>query len=121
MVAAMPANRCPTHWRDHIWSKRPRSALARTRSERGQVMVLITIALVVMMGFAALASDIGLMWRVKLQMQGAADAAAVAGAAALLAGGSGAPSSAAQALSSSNGFTNGSSTSSNSHLVSVTV
>jgi len=84
-------------------------------------MVLFTIALVVMMSFAALASDIGLMWRVKLQMQGAADAAAVAGADALLAGGSGAPSTAAQALSSTNGFTDGSPTSWSSHNVSVTV
>src|SRR5271166_2697973 len=115
MVAAMPANRRPSGPRDHTWSKRPRSALARTRSERGQVMVLFTIALVVMMSFAALASDIGLMWRVKLQMQGAADAAAVAGADALLAGGSGAPSTAAQALSSTNGFTDGSPTSWSSH------
>ena len=51
--------------------------------ESGQVMVLTAMALVVMMGFAALAVDVGLLWSQRRQMQTAADAGSIAAATAL--------------------------------------
>jgi hypothetical protein len=50
------------------------------KNNRGQVLVLVAIALVVIIGFAALAIDIGYFYHTKNQLQGAADAAALAGA-----------------------------------------
>jgi hypothetical protein len=47
---------------------------------RGQVIVLFCFALVVLMGFLALAVDVGMLWTTRRQMQTAADAAAIAGA-----------------------------------------
>jgi Flp pilus assembly protein TadG len=52
-------------------------------NQRGQILVLFCIASVVLMGFLALAVDIGLLWNERRAMQTAADAAAVAAAAAL--------------------------------------
>ncbi|MGA9723414.1 MAG: pilus assembly protein TadG-related protein [Candidatus Binatus sp.] len=46
---------------------------------RGQVLVLYCLALFVLMGFLALAVDVGLLWNDRRQMQTAADAAAIAG------------------------------------------
>ena len=43
-------------------------------------MLLATIALVTLLGLAGLATDAGILWTEKRQMQSAADAAAVAGA-----------------------------------------
>ena len=43
-------------------------------------MILVAISLVVLIGFAALAIDIGYFYHTKNQLQGAADAAALAGA-----------------------------------------
>lgn len=53
------------------------------KNNRGQVLVLVAISLVVILGFAALAIDLGYFYHTKNQLQGAADAAALAGAAAL--------------------------------------
>ena len=48
-------------------------------SHRGQMMVLVALGLVVILGFAALATDMGLLWTQRRQVQAAADAAALAG------------------------------------------
>jgi Flp pilus assembly protein TadG len=53
------------------------------KNNRGQVLVLVAISLVVLLGFAALAIDIGYFYHTKNQLQGAADAAALAGVAEL--------------------------------------
>jgi Flp pilus assembly protein TadG len=50
------------------------------KNNRGQVLVLVAFALIVLIGFAALAIDIGYFYHTKNQLQGAADAAALAGA-----------------------------------------
>ncbi|MDQ4036576.1 MAG: Tad domain-containing protein [Chloroflexota bacterium] len=49
------------------------------RSERGQVLVLFAVGLVVFLGFAALAIDIGRMMAERRHLQTAADAGALAG------------------------------------------
>jgi len=50
------------------------------KNNRGQVLVLVAISLIVILGLAALAIDIGYFYHTKNQLQGAADAAALAGA-----------------------------------------
>jgi Flp pilus assembly protein TadG len=50
------------------------------KNNRGQILVLVAISLVVLLGFAALAIDVGYFYHTKNQLQGAADAAALAGA-----------------------------------------
>ncbi len=52
----------------------------RARSERGQAFALMVIALVALLGTAALAMDVGFAWYAKRQVQASADAAALAGA-----------------------------------------
>lgn len=47
-------------------------------SERGAVAVLVALLLVVLLGFAALAIDVGRLYAEKVQMQNGADAAALA-------------------------------------------
>lgn len=76
------------------------------RSLPGQVMLLVTISLVVLLGLAALAVDVGMLWTEKRQMQTAADAAAIAGALAVDSGGN--VTSSARTDASGNGFTHGS-------------
>lgn len=49
-------------------------------NEDGQALVLVALLMVVLMGFAALVIDVGMMHLTKSQMQNAADAAALAGA-----------------------------------------
>ncbi len=75
------------------------------RGSSGQVMVLVAIGLITLMGFAALAVDVGQFWTARRDMQTAADAAAVAGAIALRLNGSAA--TAADTASAANGFSNG--------------
>jgi Flp pilus assembly protein TadG len=91
------------------------------RARRGQVIVMVIIALAVLVAMVGLANDIGYAWRVRLKMQSAADAAAIAGADALFNGGGVSASAAAQAVATQNGFTNGSGTPINSNAVTVTV
>ena len=64
----------------------PRHSRAADRS--GQVLVLVVIALVALIGFAALAIDVGHAYTQRRQLQNAADAAALAGARLVCASGS---------------------------------
>ncbi len=50
------------------------------QGESGQMLVLVALSMTVLLGFVALAVDVGLLFRAKRNMQIAADAAAVAGA-----------------------------------------
>jgi hypothetical protein len=52
-------------------------------SERGQILAIVALSLVVLIAFAGLTADVGLIYGSRRQMQTAADAAAVAGANAL--------------------------------------
>jgi hypothetical protein len=72
---------------------------------RGQVLVLVALALVALMGFVALAVDIGFMWGARRRMQTAADAGAIAGAIASRQGYN--VTLAAKDATSLNGFTDG--------------
>ncbi len=78
------------------------------KAQRGQVMVLVALSVIVLLGFMGLATDLGFLWAVRRKAQTAADAAAVAGANATLGSDSSAYSSAATDVASLNGFTNGS-------------
>lgn len=72
--------------------------------ERGQAMMLMLLCMTCLLGFVALAVDIGMMFRAKRVMQIAADSAAVAGAAELNYGD---VTAAADAAATQNGLTNG--------------
>jgi hypothetical protein len=50
------------------------------RGERGQILPLVTVALVALLGIAAFAIDVGYAYYAKRQLQSATDAAALAGA-----------------------------------------
>jgi hypothetical protein len=56
---------------------------ARLRNESGQTIVLLAVALVVLLGCAAIVLDVGYAYYVKRSLQASADAAALAGAQAL--------------------------------------
>ena len=71
---------------------------------QGQILVLATIAMVVLLGFTALAVDLGLLYSTRRRMQTAADAGAIAGATALRDGQD--YTKAADDVTSFNGFTN---------------
>ena len=75
------------------------------RSDSGQIVVLTTIALVVLLAMAGVAVDLGMLWTQRREMQTAADAAAIAGV--LEIKNQGSVRSAAWSDSSQNGFTNG--------------
>jgi len=87
---------------------------------RGQVLWLVISSIVVLLGFAGVAVDVGMVWNTKLKMQSAADAAALAGADALLNGATDFTTP-AKSASAQNGFTDGSGTTGNSNHVSVSV
>ncbi|MDP2949977.1 MAG: pilus assembly protein TadG-related protein [Chloroflexota bacterium] len=57
-----------------------RKLLSKVREERGQGLVLAALAMVVVLGFTAMAVDVGMFMHEKRQLQNAADAAALAGA-----------------------------------------
>ena len=76
--------------------------------------------MVVLLGFAGLATDLGLLWNTRLRMQSAADAAALAGADSLLEGATD-YTTPAKSASTQNGFTDGSGTTGDSNNVTVTV
>jgi len=89
---------------------------------RGQTMMLASVALVALLGMAALAVDVGNLWTIRRRMQSAADAAAMAGVDALTMGESGSDLvSAAKYGAQQNGFQDGSTSSTSSSAVSVTV
>ena len=73
--------------------------------ENGQVLILVTIFLLVLVCFVAMAADVGLMFRYKRNMQIAADAGAVAGAIASRYGGATSVTTAAQNAALANGVT----------------
>lgn len=50
------------------------------RNEKGQVLVLVALAIFVLLGFAALGIDVGFMYSVRHELQRSADAGALAGA-----------------------------------------
>ena len=77
------------------------------QDESGQMLVLTAISLTVLMGFMALAIDVGLLFRAKRVVQTAADAAAIAAALQTYYVGSGALT-AAQNAATSNGIPNAS-------------
>lgn len=77
------------------------------RDESGQAMVITILAMTCLIGFAALATDIGMMFRAKRLAQTAADAAAIAGASEINYGD---VSDAATAAATQNGFTAGTKT-----------
>src|SRR5579872_7164710 len=54
--------------------------LKRMKDESGQVMMLTILSMVVLMGFMAMAVDVGTMYNTKRRVQTAADAAAIAAA-----------------------------------------
>ena len=54
------------------------------KANKGQVLVLVALSLVVFIGFAALAIDVAYFYHTRHQLQGAADAAALAGAVLLM-------------------------------------
>ncbi|MGH8011402.1 MAG: pilus assembly protein TadG-related protein, partial [Candidatus Binataceae bacterium] len=71
----------------------------------GQTLVLAALSMVVMVGFVALAVDVGLLLTIKRRMQTAADAGAIAAATALRTGGDfGQITQAADGIASLNGF-----------------
>ncbi|HEV2306844.1 MAG TPA: pilus assembly protein TadG-related protein, partial [Candidatus Acidoferrales bacterium] len=74
----------------------------RRNKQAGQALVLTAVALVVLMGFAGLAIDMGVLRYEKRLQQTAADAAAIAGANNLAYGG---VTVGAQNAAASNGFT----------------
>lgn len=75
------------------------------RDEQGQTLVLAALCFTVLIGMLGLATDVGMLFIAKRNLQIAADIAAVAGAAELNYGDY---TSAAQAAAAQNGFTNGS-------------
>jgi len=80
----------------------------RFRSQSsGQIIVLASIAMIAVIGFAALAVDIGYMYSTRRSMQTAADAAAIAAANALQSSNSNNYQQAATDVATLNGFTNG--------------
>src|SRR5512145_507860 len=54
------------------------------RAQRGSVMIFIAVSLAACLAFAVLAIDVGAIFVTRVQLQNAADAAALAGASALL-------------------------------------
>jgi hypothetical protein len=82
--------------------------IKRLGEESGQVLVIAALSMTALMGFVALASDVGVLFEARRNMQTAADAAAVAGALDYLYHGtSSAATSAGKAAASSNGVTDG--------------
>lgn len=82
--------------------------MKKLRDESGQALVISALCMTCLIGFVALAADVGLMLREKRLAQKAADAAAIAGALEVSYS-SGSVSNAAQAAAVQNGFTDGTS------------
>ena len=54
--------------------------ITRLKDESGNVLLMTALLMTSLLGFVALATDVGMLFRAKRQMQAASDAAAVAGA-----------------------------------------
>jgi Putative Flp pilus-assembly TadE/G-like len=78
--------------------------MKRLRDESGQALVIAALSMTCLLGFVALATDVGVMLREKRLAQIAADSAAIAGALEINFSG---VSAAAQAAAAQNGFTSG--------------
>src|SRR6185437_3853990 len=92
------------------------------RRPPGQTFVLVSIALVVLIGMAALAVDVGDLWTTRRLMQSAADAGAVAGADEIAIGGNSTSiTAAAKDAASHNGFTDGGTRAGTSNTITVAV
>ncbi len=79
------------------------------RNEDGQMVVMTALSIALLMGFVAMAVDVGLLFRARRNMQIAADAAATAGALDLYFSQSSADATlAGQRAAAANGVTNGS-------------
>jgi Flp pilus assembly protein TadG len=74
------------------------------RDERGQTIILVALSLPILLGFIGFATDVGLLFMDKRQIQTAADSAAIAGALNL---NYGSYVSAAKTASAANGYTDG--------------
>ena len=78
------------------------------KSERGQTLIFTLLAMVTLLAFASLATDVGLLFRARRNMQIAADAAATAAALDYLYNGSTtSAATAGQSAATANGVTNG--------------
>jgi Flp pilus assembly protein TadG len=78
------------------------------REETGQVLVLAALVMSALLGFVAMSTDVGILFRAKRDSQTAADAAAVAGALDYLYNGNSASAIAAgKAAATANGVTDG--------------
>lgn len=73
--------------------------------ESGQTLVMVALSMAVLLGFAAFATDVGVMLREKRMIQSAADSAAIAAASALSKGTN--AKDAGVAAATANGFTQG--------------
>jgi Flp pilus assembly protein TadG len=80
--------------------------MKRLRDESGQALIITALCMTCLFGFAALATDVGIILREKRMAQTAADGAAVAGASEL-AFGAAQVSSVAKAASALNGYSDG--------------
>lgn len=74
------------------------------RDEDGQMLVMTALTMVVLLGFVALATDVGVFFHTRRQMQTAADAAATAGAMDVLNNDPGAVQADANRAAANNGF-----------------
>lgn len=79
--------------------------MKRLKSESGQTLILVAVSLSVLLGFAAFATDLGVVLHQKRLAQSAADSAAIAAALSVSQGGNAVSSG--QADATANGFTNG--------------
>jgi hypothetical protein len=80
----------------------------KLRDESGNVLILVALSMTALMGFMALAVDVGMLFRAKRNLQIVADAAATAGALDYYNTGSGGGvQTAAQAAATANSVTNG--------------
>jgi hypothetical protein len=85
-----------------------RKWIERLREDRGQAVILTTLAMSMLVATAGIATDTGVLFRAKRRLQVAADAAAIAGTVDYLYNGSTTSAvAAAKAASSANGFTDG--------------
>ena len=84
---------------------RPRRT-SRSRSQRGQILVIFAGALIALMALCAVVVDVAWYWTNNLRMQRAADAAALAGVV-WLPGNQGRATTAARDEAAKNGYTNG--------------
>lgn len=79
----------------------------RTRRQSGHALITVTVSIVVLIGFAGLATDVGYLEFVKRGMQTAADSAAIAGAQEILRNDAAQVQPAALYDATLNGYTNG--------------